>query len=479
MKKTLVRHLFFYTFVLCVAGFALYTYKSSLQKTETKNRERKVFPHLVPSEVTSVNLYRFSVEKDREEVKKEVIFHLEKENNFWAVDFKGVKDIADTEQVTEWLGGLKEEEVSLIPHPSFEEEEGEKINWREYLGSAYRSLHIQTGGKKTMQVDVSDLSAFDGRFFLRKQDRLFLGNLSWAQLLGKPFSYFRSYKLILNTQRPKALRFFLEGGKTLALSQSRFVWKWDKNHPPLFPLSSDSVEEYWLSLSQLKIHKEAKTFPDTPDFRKKRGLLKPYIRLDIVFPEEEKPQSLYLSSKGKEGFYVLSSDRKYIFSLTENEAQKVLPDLKNFRDHRHPFKIPYQKVHFLHLKTETENLNIKKRENTWELASEEDKTPGGENKKLNQKSVTGLLEQVKNLSAEEYFDKTFEVSSVLTFKDKEEKPLLKLEFSPPFTNKEKIRYFYVKSSLGQEVMSVEASKINLSESFLEPLNPQKKAFDKK
>ena len=71
IKKTLVRHLFFYTFVLCVAGFALYTYKSSLQKTETQNRERKVFPHLLPPEVKSVNLYRFSAEEDKKKFKKD------------------------------------------------------------------------------------------------------------------------------------------------------------------------------------------------------------------------------------------------------------------------------------------------------------------------------------------------------------------------------------------------------------------------
>ncbi len=435
MKKRWLRRLIYFVVVVGTAGFAFYQHKQSQKEKQTEEKKDLAFSSLEMSQVQSVSIKR----KD-----KSIYFY--RKGKDWWLD-SPVKDVADRDIVGDWLQGLLSEKVKVI------REQG--ADWEEYeLDKNVKTIEITTTSDKKLKLNISYYSAFDGSFYIRKNEQLLLGDTSWATLMDKDGDYFRSYKFLDAPERPLSLRYSSKNFK-VQLKMEKYKWHWVAE--AAFPLSHSDLESYWTAITGVNFEKEVHS--DTESLRKKFKLQTPDIEMELKF-KGDKTWSVKVSPEIDGKFYALVSGRDYIFTLNKEQRDKILLTEKRIRDHRQPFQFEKSQAHFMDLKGYGLDIQLKKEKEKWEIlqasVTEKDKKKP-KNKpedKLNEKELEKVLNRIQILSAKQYFGKkSFVKTSHLILKDKEEKVILELELSDPFESEGEKRV-YVKSSKGEEVMAL-------------------------
>ena len=430
--RTWRRPLIYFFVVMSVAGFAFYQYKKSEKEKIAEEKETLVFSEIQPSEVQSISISQ----------EEGSIYLIRKEQGWWMES--PVKDLADAESVESWLDTLFTEKIKVI------KEKG--VNWAEYdLQDPIRFLEITMKSDEKFKLSISKYSAFDGSFYIRKGEQLLLGETSWAGIARKKEKDFRSYKLLNIGTHPASVSY-----KSKVFSADllwhNYKWEWKEKEQKKFPLSKSQLESYWSSLANIYFEKEV--YPDTEPLRKKYQLVSPDIQLEVEF-EKNRKWSVRVSPEMEGKFYALVSTRDYIFTLNEDQREKILLTEKKFRDHSHPFLFKEDQVQFIEIKGYGVDIQMKKGKGKWEQLSSENKET------INRKKLDNVLRRIRTLSAEEYFDpkKSFKSVAHLILKNKEGDILLKLESGDPFKLKKeddtrKNEMVYVRSNLGQELMAL-------------------------
>ncbi len=477
MKGIWLRRLIYLIVVMGTASFAFYQYKYSQEQEEKEEKKDLVFSSLEPNQVQSI-----FIRKVVEDI------HLIRTEDGWNME-SSIEDMADRDLTGDWLSSLFSEKARII------KEKG--VDWAEYgLDRNTKSIVITTKSNEKLKLSISNYSAFDGSFYIKKEEKLLLGGTAWASLTGKKGDYFRSYKLLnIGKKHPKSLS-YQSKAFSVSLNWENNKWEWkDKN--PVFPLSQSDLESYWSSFSNINFERD--TYPDTKKYREEFYLHNPAIELQLEF-EDNKKWSVKISPEIKGKFYVLPSTRQYIFALNKEQMDNLLLTNKKIRDHRHPFQFKKDHVHFVELKGYGLEVEAEKEEKKWKLLhgeinkeimdkimpksvviknekdqkqkedkkeepTDKDKEKEAQ-KKLKESELHNILNRIRTLFAREYFDseKSFTKTAQLILKNKEKNILLNLEFSDPFeraadkknkhSGDEKIKMIYVKSSAGKEIMTI-------------------------
>ena len=476
MKGIWLRRLIYLIVVAGTASFAFYQYKYSQEQEEKEEKKDLVFSSLEPNQVQSIFIQKAAGD-----------IHLTRTADGWNME-SPIKDMADRDLTGDWLSSLFSEKARVI------KEEG--VDWAEYgLDQNTKSIEITIKSNEKLKLNISNYSAFDGSFYIKKGEKLLLGGTAWASLTSKEGDYFRSYKLLnIGKKHPKSLS-YQSKAFSASLNWENNKWEWEKE-TSLFPLSQSELESYWSSLSNINFERD--TYPNIKKYREEFNLHNPAIELQLEFKENKK-WSIKISSEIKGKFYALPSTRNYIFILNKAERNNLLLTSKKIRDHRHSFQFKIDQVHFVELKGYGLEVEAKKEEKEWKLlhgeineeimdkimpksvvikkdqkknedkkeeSTDEDKEKGAQ-KKLKESELQNILNRIRTLYAREYFDseKSFTKTAQLVLKNKDKNILLNLEFSDPFEwvadkkNKhfrdEKIKMIYVKSSAGKEVMAIQ------------------------
>ncbi|MDE0118962.1 MAG: DUF4340 domain-containing protein [Bdellovibrionales bacterium] len=447
MKRWLSRFIYF-VIVMGTASFAFYQYRQSQEEKRKEEKQDLVFPSLELSQVKV-----FSIKKG------DTYIYVLNQGGEWRLD-SPVKDMADRDLVGDWIESLLSEKVKTI------KEKG--VDWAEYgLDQNVNSIEITTVSGTSLKLDISQYSAFDGKFYIRKEESLLLGNTSWASLTDKQGDYFRSYKALNIGEHPVALHYDSKLFKA-RLKWDNYNWKWSdskegqKKSPALFPLSHSELESYWSSFSNISFEKEV--YPNTKGLRSKFKLNKPDIELQLEFkskgvnlsessesstlekkeetpgnlkPDQYKKWSLKISPEIKGKFYAMVSTRDYIFTLSKEQRERVLLTEQTIRDHHQPFQFKRREAYFIEWKGYDLDMQVKKEKDKWMLVrAEEDKkvSEADSKREWNVEELKNVLNKLSTLSAKKYFDKkkSFVKTASLIIKDKKEVPILKLELSDPF-----------------------------------------------
>ena len=478
MKGIWLRRLIYLIVVVGTASFAFYQYKYSQEQEEKEEKKDLVFSSLEPNQVQSIFIQKAAGD-----------IHLTRIANGWNME-SPIKDMADRDLTGDWLSSLFSEKTRVI------KEEG--VDWAEYgLDQNTKSIEITIKSNEKLKLNISNYSAFDGSFYIKKEEKLLLGGTAWASLTSKEGDYFRSYKLLnIGKKHPKSLS-YQSKAFSASLNWENNKWEWEKENS-LFPLFQSELESYWSSLSNINFERD--TYPNIKKYREEFNLHNPAIELQLEFKENKK-WSIKISSEIKGKFYALPSTRNYIFILNKEERNNLLLTSKKIRDHRHSFQFKKDQVHFVELKGYGLEVEVKKEEKEWKLlhgeinekimdkimpksvviknekdqkknedkkeeSTDKDKDKNAQ-KKLKESELQNILNRIRTLYAREYFDseKSFTKTALLVLKNKDKNILLNLEFSDPFEwvadkkNKhfrdEKIKMIYVKSSAGKEVMAIQ------------------------
>ncbi len=434
MKRRLVIKIFYVLIVACTAGFAFYQYKKSEREQKAEEKKNLIFPALELSEVQEISLEKSGVD-----------IHLLYQDEGWKL-LSPVEDKADEDLVEDYLESLLSEKIRVIKDSG--------ADWAEYglnQNTAVLEIAKKSSIEQKMRLEISHYSAFDGSFYIRKGPQLLLGDTSWAGLTEKTGDDFRSYKLLSVKKHPVSLSYRSKQFTAELLWGGGTGWQWKGDTP--FPLSHSDLESYRSALSNVSFEKDPHF--NTEKLRKKLKLSSPALELKMEF-ENNKTWSVKISPKIKGNFYAIVSDRNYIFTLNKDQMKEVLLSENKIRDHRQPFKFKKDEVYFMELKGYGVDIKLKKEEDKWHLF-------GGapSEKELNREELKQALNKMNFLSAKKYFGgkKTFVKTAYFILKDKEQKEILRVDFSAPFKTKktetdESEQLVYAQSSLGREVMAL-------------------------
>ncbi len=318
---------------------AWYQYEQSQKEIQSAEKKDLIFPEWNNQVADKIHI-RYG---------KKTIQLVRGEHSLWRL-LSPLKDIADGSAVAKWLDQVFSEKAKILNENS-SSAHPPSIDWSEYgLSSSNktREIKITSQSQAKFRLLISDYSAFDGRFFLKKTtDRLshlLLGSTAWAGLTQKTTDYFRSYRLLNITQRPLSIEYQSKKFKA-HFKREKNTWKWANNNPKKFPLSQSELEGYVIDLTTAKF-KKTNIYPNNLTYRKKYKLFKPTIQIRLNFNKEPLTENnnpfvwhAKLFKKGKQ-YYVLVSTRNYIFTLKSEDVEKILLTEKKIQEP--PKELPKQ-----------------------------------------------------------------------------------------------------------------------------------------
>ncbi len=337
--------------VVLTVAFAFYEYQKAQTEEKTKTKQGRIFPDL---ELSAVRGFSLSDEKEN----KTIV--VSRKAGEWKLE-QPVADTANQNTVSDWLKSLLEEQVQLIKK--------EEVDWAEYgldkntkkveinqtgfeKGAASgqfssqkanvkhafsNKISISTKDDKKWSFRISHYSAFDGSFYIKRENTLLLGSTTWASLSNKTGEDFRSYNIVNETSHPSFIKyrsknfsahFKWEGGDwqwtekttspkpdidsdnpqttspqletdsdapqtTTSTDNSRQPTDnsrkpTDNSRKPtdksLFPLSSSELESHWADFKNIQLEKD--TYPNTKKWRQKLKLNRPEVEFEIGFPDK-------------------------------------------------------------------------------------------------------------------------------------------------------------------------------------------------
>ena len=379
-------------FVLAFGAWAFYEYYQA-QKEKEKEEELALFlPH------TELNqLKAFQIEQANQKLSAV------KTDKEWLLE-EPVKDLLDGAELSRWLDTLKKQKVQKISTAN--------IDWKSYYLDSAPSVHLDLEEGKKIIFSVSKKSSFDGRYFIKKGEELFIGDSSFfSEVNEKNLENFRSKKILPDLTHASQIQF--KGKSHFQLNWKDYKWSLKGSKPTELPLDSSRLDGFWTDIRSLKAL-SIKAVINSKSLKKYR-LNKPQLTLTLVYGDKE--YVLKLSSVKEEKAFVVISHRDYIFEISKEQADKLLLPKKEIYDHNFPFRYKTALATQVERHAGKDSFSLKKEGENWksaekansenqkdkkreEVDSKNQKSEKG--KEVNSEKLEDLLDQVKELRGERY-----------------------------------------------------------------------------
>ena len=332
IKKLIKKLPLFFVFFL-VVGYALYEYKKSLKE------EGKEGISLLKGKLEDVKQIQLSPSS----------LLIIKEKGDWFLK-KPLEDFVDFSELSRWFDALQNHKLKLISEKS-------NIKWEDYHLSNASTVEIIFSSGDSTVFSVSKKSSFDGKWFVKKEESLFLGDTDLGKEVNeKSVDSYRSKKLLHSFGHPVIVQFYKKGLKRpLKFSWEKSTWTYLEHKT--FPLDSTKMNMFWTELSSLKgdrIVGEA-----NQSNLKKWGLKKPFVEIILGFKSQESKEkksisemSIHFSSVKDDKVYAHASERNYILEILKSNFKEILLSEENIRDHGQPFRYKKEKAFQIQWKSE-------------------------------------------------------------------------------------------------------------------------------
>lgn len=400
MKTSSILQIFFLILAGLLVWFSFFKHK---QKEQTEKIE-KINALIFKDEIKKENISFFNIQKQDGSS-----FTLEKKKNLWEL-IHPVEDKADYNKVDTLFKNLLDQSAVQIA-------EGD-VHWSEYQLNPPFSMITIKAGEKEWKIGVSETSNFDDRYYIKKGDNLLLGSSEWKTLSRVWPDDYRSKKLYLFNKRPVRLSFKTKN-KNYKFNYHDYSWKWEGKN--LFPLSHSAFEQFWTSLREEKI----KYFTGENKSKAFKKLLwkNPDLELKLVISESQIEWTLWLKKSKDEKYYLILSDRNYVFETDEVSAKKLLE--VDFRDHKAPFKFDLKALSQVDIDVLDLDFSMKKQvsdQEKWKIIKPE-------NHHVDMEKFGSFLDWMDGLEAQEYSSKPLlKKTGQIVMKNQEGEILLSMNF---------------------------------------------------
>ena len=403
-----VKTAFFALGVMVVGGLAYFDFQRGRKRESTQAIKDRVFSGLEISQLDRVVFSNGSQTLEFQSLK-----------GVWQID-KPWFDKGDGAVIGRFFMDVLSQDVYPV------ETEG-KVNWPEYgFVSPQSYFHLKAKGGEEYRVDVSRETSFDGRYYLKRGDQLFIGSQQWGDLVKTKFEHFRDKNLWGQEGKIQSLRFIKKGKEALKLGLRQGKWREESQG---VEIESRQVKAF--IRNQMV---EAKITHFVEEDKKKLttyGLDKPFGRWVIGWSERDlsvkaagenfmgedpanensvgEKKSVVSGGVGisfvewiftdpsQEAVFMQSSVKPGIYQVSSILARQWVKGPNDFRDRGAPFNFNANLAHKMKVTRKSEVIHLIKGDKGWVLESSSDKKP------LPNSEVVGeFMESLKSLEVKDF-----------------------------------------------------------------------------
>lgn len=320
--KSWIRHIAFLIVVVVVTSLAYYDYYKSQKSDEQLTKAE----HFIKNK-NFKNLEEIKIQTSTDNIL------LVKQEEDWLLK-KPLKDQASFSEVARWFSEIQNQKVKEI-------KPDKPIVWKDYYleqAPSTPSVSLKFSSGEELTFSVSSKSSFDEQFFIKKDNKLFLGQMHFNnEINAKEPNSFRNHKILLKSVRPYQISIKNSSG------QLNFYWEnysWhlkDLDKDEVFPLDKQKLTDFWNKLSSIKATslKEKKTYSTLKKYKlnstnKKYKSTFASKKITLTY-KDKKPIVISISPTQNRKIYINSSVRDYILEFEASEIQSLLISKKDIR----------------------------------------------------------------------------------------------------------------------------------------------------
>jgi hypothetical protein len=380
-KLTLV----LFVVAVIMGGVAYYEYENSKEEKVEQAREAQIIGW-GQEELTSATLKKG---------KKHL--HVEKrDGNWWIVE--PLEDFGDQFNMKSWTGDIATEKGKRIEAKKTASGE---VFWAEYgLDKDLTEITIEKKDGEKAVIFFAKNSTFDGQFFARYKDEVYVAVRPWTGVMAKTADNLRSRDVFRKKQKISKVRLQVGSDDYTLLAEEDELRRLEGDES--FQFDSTAATAFGRQLSGLRIQ----TFVDDPDELKNPdhfGLKKPLGILTVTMGDSDyelkigKKKSKAEDEEDK--YYCKASDAKGFYELNAAAAKSLLKNKQDFMNKRIPFRFDLTEAKTLEFSTSGQTLKVEKETSDWRLSEE----AGGRSLKVSE--LESFLAELSGLAAREYSEK--------------------------------------------------------------------------
>ncbi|MGE0761771.1 MAG: DUF4340 domain-containing protein [Bdellovibrionales bacterium] len=391
-----------------LAGYAYYDYVQEQKKTAAQAEQEKILG------VKAADIHEVRLVRPGETVVLKLV------QGQWQMT-EPVADAVENETIASHLDTMASERGAEMPKAK-----SGSYNWSEYgLNQPGLEAELTKSDGNKVKFAVSSQAAFDGSYYVRLNDRLFLGGGSWARIAEKGSAQLRDKRfwrkqgaierLIVETQHPDLK-------EKMVLVKKEGKWSQEgKSHL----IDATKVDGYLSALKEIRALDYVANKADVATL-KKYGLDRPVTKITLG------EFTASVSAEKDNAAYVKTSEADAILRLSGHDAGQLKIGSSDVRDGRVPFKMNLEQVRQLQVKAGQKVQTFKKEGSDWKLDGAKPE------QKVQSENLQKVFENISNLEAKSFLPSTQKVGAIkqkVEFLNGEGKPLLAVEVGEDFTPK--------------------------------------------
>ncbi|MBX7232459.1 MAG: DUF4340 domain-containing protein [Bdellovibrionales bacterium] len=397
-----------------VGLYTYYDYKKS-EKEEAAKVEKEKILNFVPAEVVEIKI-----------VKPSDTILLKRVEDRWNL-IEPIQDQADNNEVTGYLNIIKEEKGEELTQTN-----SSSVNWQEY-GLDLPGANITLKSKNSeLTFQISNKASFDGRYFVRNENKLYLGTSGWARVAEKTSGQLRDKSVFRENFVVNKITLLNQGGKIgfVLTKKSETDSKWSVVGKESWVVDNSKVDQFLDEVKKMKATSFAESSQnDSKTDLAKYGLQNPKIKFELEGLSSAKSKivwQLFLNDKGQDQVWGRSSSLSSIFKISSTDLSHINKNVDEFRDKNSPFKYSMDRVSEIEFEQEKKQIRLKKTKEEWDLITDL------KGKKVNKDQVNKIIKRLAELQVKEFLEQKSEKldSNVSQIKllDSDQKVLIALQW---------------------------------------------------
>lgn len=436
-----------FLFVAVLVGYTFY---------EFKNEDRDAA--LARGEANAFDFKREDIQSIKAKLKGGDI-ELVRRGDVWQM-VKPVDDLGESTLIEGFLVSLLAQKLKDFQNPS----ESQNVKMADY-GLENPPVQIELATKDRREsLFVSDKTAFDGSYYVKKDDRVLLGNAAFDQIGTRaPFS-FRSRKLWREPEATEIQKVSVELAVDNKKTRFNLVKKdksWSIDPKPEFVIDDERIKDWLDQLKSILPNEFAKENVDEPS-KKQYQLNDPslIVVMDFKRPDGTTGQwTLTVGQDQADKVYLFTSDRPTIYETAKETLAKLRVTPAYFHDGRKPFKVNLEQAKEIDIRTDKWKHVFVKDGQKWSLKGDDKDVEFDENK------LVELTQSIYGLDAQEFLPgKTEKTEPRFIVRDGKGSEIFRLgwgnEYEPIQAWNKGTKFRYVQSSLSKDIMGLPKEKLD-------------------